>query len=458
MLGKRFYSRKLLLLAGDALLLFVALFVSLRLRSFFTDNPLVAFHIHAWAFAGVFFVWLLMFYWFDLYNLRKIRSLAFNLSTFLIVLPINTLLAAIIFYFFEAQHLSPKTLLVFLALVTYLILVGWRYLYARFFLTNVRTRVAIIGVDEARVKRLVEVMNPDDNGYEMAGLIHIGRKPDFEAMKLVGLGEFRELSDIIKKGRIEELVCAFSYHENQAVANDLLDAISMGVTVSEFPHFYETATGKVPLESIDQTWFLSNLDADKRKFDQLARVVDVVLASMGLILVAPFLPLIWLAIRLDSSGQILYSQVRCGFRRKNFRIYKFRSMRDNAEAETGAVWSGPSDARITRVGRFLRRARIDEIPQLVNVLRGEMSFVGPRPERPEFTQTLSETIPFYNRRLMVRPGLTGWAQIRFRYTNTPEETMEKLQYDLFYIKNRSLLLYLMIMMKTVRIMVTRVGV
>jgi exopolysaccharide biosynthesis polyprenyl glycosylphosphotransferase len=181
------------------------------------------------------------------------------------------------------------------------------------------------------------------------------------------------------------------------------------------------------------------------------RLCSTLVAAIGLLLALPLLPFIMLAIKLDSSGAVLYRQRRVGLGGEPFYCYKFRTMRKDAEADTGATWATDDDPRITRVGKFLRSSRLDEIPQLWCVLKGEMAFVGPRPERPEFVEWLSEKIPYYGVRHLVRPGITGWAQVQYKYGNTLEDAREKLQYDLFYIKNASLGLDLVIMFQTVKI-------
>jgi exopolysaccharide biosynthesis polyprenyl glycosylphosphotransferase len=185
--------------------------------------------------------------------------------------------------------------------------------------------------------------------------------------------------------------------------------------------------------------------------------MDVVLASVGLILLSPVLALVAIAVRLSSPGGALYHQERVGLNGRTFTVHKFRSMRQDAEAKTGAVWSKAGDPRVTRVGRFLRRTRLDELPQLWNVLRGDMSFVGPRPERPNFVAALTEQIPFYGQRHVVRPGLSGWAQVRHSYGSTVEDSLQKLQYDLFYIKHMSIAFDLFIVLETLKTVLVRRG-
>jgi len=185
-------------------------------------------------------------------------------------------------------------------------------------------------------------------------------------------------------------------------------------------------------------------------FMVLRRIFSLTASLTLLLLILPVIPLVILAIKLDSKGDLLYKQERVGRGGLVFYCYKFRTMRPNAEADTGPTWAGDDDPRITRIGKFLRKARLDEVPQLWNVLRGDMAFVGPRPERPEFVEWLTKEIPYYPVRHVVRPGITGWAQVRYRYGNTVEDAKEKLQYDLFYIKNVSLGLDFLVMFQTIK--------
>ncbi len=275
--------------------------------------------------------------------------------------------------------------------------------------------------------------------------------------KIPLLGSVGDLEKLIFEYGVNEVVTFFDYHKYSSVTDKLAEILYAGIIVVDLPRFYEQATGKVPVEYIDQTWFLSHIHAGKYGFENFKQIIDGVVAFWMLILFLPFFPLVALAIKLNSRGKIIYSQTRIGQHGKPFTLYKFRTMTQDAEKDSGAVWAKENDPRITRVGGFLRKTRLDEIPQLINVLKGQMSLVGPRPERPEFVAELKEQIPFYTRRHLVKPGLTGWAQVKYRYGNTTEDTLEKLQHDLFYIKNRSMLLYMMILLRTVRIVLSREG-
>jgi sugar transferase (PEP-CTERM system associated) len=232
----------------------------------------------------------------------------------------------------------------------------------------------------------------------------------------------------------------------------LLSLKNRGVQVQDGNDVYESITGEVPIESIRLSWLLfSSGYFASRLFLFYKRFASLATSIVGLVLSLPLLPLVVLAIKLSSPGHIFYRQIRVGRDGKVFRCYKFRTMRSDAEADSGPTWATDDDPRITRVGRFLRKTRIDEIPQLLNVLRGDMSLVGPRPERPEFVAALNQKIPYYHLRHSVRPGITGWAQILYRYGSSVEDAKEKLRYDLYYIKNMSVGLDLLIILSTVKI-------
>ena len=231
----------------------------------------------------------------------------------------------------------------------------------------------------------------------------------------------------------------------------------MGVSVISFPEFYESVTGKIPVSIINEAWFLENLiEINKRTFEVIKRLLDILVAGLLLLPSLALLPLIAIAIKFDSEGPVFYYQKRVGKGGKSFYFIKLRSMVEGADMLDGTKGNG-DDARHTKVGKFLRKTYLDELPQIINVFRGEMSFVGPRPERPEYVAELKKQIPFYEIRLLVKPGLTGWAQINMADDASVEDAPEKLQYDLFYIKNRSLLTDLAIMLKTTATLARRTG-
>jgi sugar transferase (PEP-CTERM system associated) len=226
-----------------------------------------------------------------------------------------------------------------------------------------------------------------------------------------------------------------------------------GIEVIDAPSFYEELTGKLLIENITPSSFFFSDGFRITHLKRLSkRIFDILCSLAGLLVSVSFFPFIAALIKLNSRGPVFFRQKRVGELEKEFTLYKFRTMREDAEKTTGAVWAEKDDPRITSIGRFLRKMRLDELPQFYNVLRGDMSFIGPRPERPEFVKRLKEIIPYYPERHFVKPGLTGWAQIRYPYGASTEDAVEKLRYDLYYIKHLSLFLDMLIMLETVKVM------
>jgi sugar transferase (PEP-CTERM system associated) len=266
------------------------------------------------------------------------------------------------------------------------------------------------------------------------------------------------LCSAVKRVGAQKIVVSLSERRGVFPLQEVLSCKLRGIEVVDAPSFYEQITGKLLLENITPSWFIfSHGFRVTLALRLLKRMTDLFCAAIGLLLVLPFFPLIALVIRIDSPGPILFRQTRVGEGERLFNLFKFRSMRQDAESDTGAVWAKERDPRVTKVGEFLRKSRIDEIPQLFNVLRGDMSLVGPRPERPEFVKKLIEVIPYYSERHYVKPGVTGWAQVRYPYGASVEDAIEKLRYDLYYIKNISLPFDIMIILETVKVVLFRRG-
>jgi len=258
--------------------------------------------------------------------------------------------------------------------------------------------------------------------------------------------------ELVQRRDVHRVIVAMPDRRGTIPVQELLRLRLDGVKIEEATSWLEKMSGRIEVEQLYPSWLIF---AEGFRFSAgfmlLRRLFSVLSSALLLLVVLPVMPFVILAIKLDSPGPVLYRQKRVGRRGVTFFCYKFRTMRQDAEADTGPTWAGDDDPRITRVGRFLRSSRLDEIPQLWCVLKGDMGFVGPRPERPEFVGWLSKEIPYYPVRHAVRPGITGWAQIRYRYGNTLEDAKEKLQYDLFYIKNASIGLDLLIMFQTIKI-------
>jgi len=272
------------------------------------------------------------------------------------------------------------------------------------------------------------------------------------------IGTVDDIPSIVRARGVHRVVVSLGDARGKLPMGTLLDMKLDGVTFDHLATVYEELTGKIAVRNLRPSWLIFNAGFRKSRAGRAAkRLFDVAAGLAGLTIAAPLLALVAVAVKLTSRGPALYSQQRVGQHGRLFTVYKFRSMRQDAEAGTGAVWAQKNDARVTRIGRFIRRTRLDEMPQLWNVLAGDMSLVGPRPERPEFVKRLSEEIPFYGQRHVVRPGLTGWAQVRYTYGSSVEDAMEKLQHDLFYIKHLSMTLDLLIILSTVKTVVMRKG-
>ncbi len=266
------------------------------------------------------------------------------------------------------------------------------------------------------------------------------------------------LHELAARLDIDDIVVAFEERRGSLPIEELLRCRLEGIVIQEAEAFYERLSGKIPAEAMRPSYLIFNPGFAMHPLAAMAkRAMDFTLAALGLLVTSPLLIAIAIAIRLDSPGPVLFRQERTGQRGRTFTLNKFRSMRANAEQETGPVWATEDDPRITRVGKLMRRARLDELPQLLNVLSGSMSLVGPRPERPPFVEELARKLPYYHQRHVVKPGITGWAQINYPYGNTVEDALQKLQFDLFYIKYQSLLFDLSILFNTAKTVALRKG-
>jgi sugar transferase (PEP-CTERM system associated) len=273
------------------------------------------------------------------------------------------------------------------------------------------------------------------------------------------LGTIEDIPSIVRARGVDRVVVSLPEARGQLPMSKLLDMKLEGVSFDHLASVYEEYTGKIAIENLRPSWLVFSPGFRKSRLLRTAkRLVDIAASLIGLVVAAPVMALTAIAVKLTSPGDILYHQERVGQHGRVFTVHKFRSMRQDAEAATGAVWASKAgDSRVTPVGRFIRRTRLDELPQLWNVLAGDMSLIGPRPERPQFVAQLTQQIPFYGQRHVARPGLSGWAQVRYSYGASVEDAMEKLQYDLYYIKNMSLALDLFIALATVKTVVLRRG-
>jgi len=272
------------------------------------------------------------------------------------------------------------------------------------------------------------------------------------------LGKSRDLLNLIDELHPDLVLVALPDMRGKFPKEDLLESRLRGIRVEDWLTFYEKQTGRVPVSDLRPSWLIFSDGFVHHSQAQAAkRAIDLLVATLTVLATLPLMALIALAVKLDSPGPVLFRQQRVGRHGRIFVLKKFRSMHIDAEQASGAVWASRADPRVTRMGRFLRHSRLDELPQVFNVLRGEMSFIGPRPERPEFVHMLEQRIPFYRERLAVKPGITGWAQVRHQYTASVNDTLEKLEYDLYYIKNVSLFLDLLILLATIQVVLFAKG-
>jgi len=319
---------------------------------------------------------------------------------------------------------------------------------------------------DRRIRIRVLVLGTGAIGKVIAGLVETGARP----FSIVGflddnpnapetvpepyalLGKIQDLPALVEETRPDLIVVAQMNRRGNFPAKALIDCRMRGIQVEDWPTFYEKETGKILVTDLRPSWLIfSDGFVKTPRTEIVKRLVDVALSLVGLMLALPVMAVVAAAIKMESRGPALFRQPRLGQNGRVFILNKFRSMREDAEKETGPVWAQQQDPRVTRVGAFLRKTRLDELPQLFNVLVGDMSFIGPRPERPEFVYELQKQIPFYMERLSVKPGITGWAQVRYRYGASVEDALEKLQYDLYYIKNLSLFLDLLILINTIQV-------
>ena len=411
--------------------------------------------------AAVVLVLQLSFYYGDLYGVEVLRS-----RTVLLVragqgFAFAVLALSLVYYLVPALKLERSVLLTFLPIAVVTV-VGWhgahRWVGGREALTDT---VLILGTGHGAQQLAVEMLGRAPLGYQVVGFL--GEHAAEVGRRLVNpsvIGTLDDVLRVVESHRVTRIVVALEDRRERLPIEDLLQCRVAGVKVEDAPSFYEHLTGKILLSDLRPSWlvFSPGFSRPRRLMRTSKRVFELVLAVALLVLTAPVLAMLALLIRLDSAGPVLYRQKRVGERGRVFHLYKLRTMREDAEARTGPVWASPGrDTRVTRLGRLLRTLRLDELPQLFNVVRGEMSFVGPRPERPHFVEQLRKVIPYYDERHSVRPGITGWAQVKFGYGSTIEDSERKLQFDLYYIKNMSLLLDLAIIVDTFKVMVVGRG-
>jgi sugar transferase (PEP-CTERM system associated) len=446
-------TRPLTLLIFEGTLVYLCGVIAIYIR-FGSDTPEVLGAERGWLKTLLVTVLVLAaFYLFDLYDFHRIRLRSVLLLRISQALGIGAMALALVFYAWPQARLGRSVFLLSLLLML-TFMAAWRSL-ARWLLGHPRLaeRVLILGAEQDAVALAREVLTRREAGYDVIGFI--GDDSAQVGQSLINpcvVGVMADLEAVVSRYRPDRIVIAMPDRRGRLPLDLLLKLkVRDGVTSDEADTFYEKLTGKIGGERL-RLGQLVFADASRwtRLYKRARRLTDVTLAIVIGLLTSPLTLLTALAIKLDSRGPVFYLQERVGLHNAIFRIVKFRSMREDAEAN-GPVWANEGDSRITRVGRWIRKLRIDELPQLFNIIRGEMSLIGPRPERPVFIEQLERRIPYYSERHLVKPGLTGWAQVRYPYGASFEDAREKHQYDLYYIKNQSPMLDILILLETVRI-------
>jgi sugar transferase (PEP-CTERM system associated) len=438
--------RALVLLAGEALIIWLSFLLGTVMQH--RDDSYVLLNYEG-GYLKIFVVTgivLLVSHWLDLYDSSSLGAHWEQIFRLLLVLGLVSIVLAGLGFIFPRLLPGNGSALVGLVILTFLLL-GWRTAYAWLVRQPfLRERVYVLGTGE-RAQRLVNGLRRHaEMGVEVVGWtgnVEGELTRETVATHLLGLASHNG---------VHRVIVAMPDRRNTLPVSELLDLRLAGVKVEEATSWLEKISGRIEVEQLYPSWLIF---ADGFRFSSGVifgrRLFSTIVAFIALLITLPLLPLVILATKLDSRGPIFYRQKRVGFGGSYFYCYTIRTMVEDAEADTGATWALDDDPRITRVGKFLRASRLDEIPQLWCVLKGDMAFVGPRPERPEFVEWLSKEIPYYGVRHVVRPGITGWAQVQYKYGNTLEDAREKLQYDLFYIKNASFGLDLLIMFQTIKI-------
>jgi sugar transferase (PEP-CTERM system associated) len=443
-----------LLILAEAFLVYGAIVFAVYLRVGVADAPLELIEKQGYMKAGVAaFFCLAAFYLFDLYDFLVMHDRRELVLRLVQALGLAWIVLAISFYTFPALNLGRGISLIALPLaltlmVTWRVSIHWVLGHPGF-----GERILIVGSGNLAVELAREVLNRPDAGYRIVGFV--GTDAELLGKSLINprvIGMTEQLDEIVKRDGIDRIVVAMGERRGQFPTNKLLQLSLAGqVNIEEGASFYERLTGRVSLNMIRPSWLIFTGRGRQAKLAEVSRAfVHWMVAFLGAILSLPIVLVTAIFIKLESRGPVFYKQERVGKNGRIFTLMKFRSMRVDAEQD-GPVWASKGDARTTRVGRVIRKVRIDEIPQFWNILKGEMSFVGPRPERPHFVAQLAEEIPFYQQRHLIAPGLTGWAQIKYPYGSSIEDARQKLQYDLFYIKNHSLFLDAIVLFETVKI-------
>jgi len=413
--------------------------------------------------ALVFVVTLQMcFYYSDLYDLNAVRSPRDQFVCLAQSLGVASLCLGLMYFFFPGLLIGRGVFFISTALIAGFISITRGALDHAWQMAAPKQNILILGAGDLAQTVACELAGRADLNICVTGFVETrpgsGELRNAALSGVPFLGWAEDLEEAVETRKISRVIVAMENRRGVLPIRELVRLRVQGVDIEDAHSTIAALSGRIWLDLVRPSWFIFTDGFHRSRATLiLKRLLDLVFGLLGLVLSFPVMLVTALIIRLDSKGPVLFSQTRVGFQGKSFRLLKFRSMRVDAEAASGAQWAKQNDARVTRVGRFLRKYRLDELPQFLNIIRGEMSFVGPRPERPVFVEQLRTVISYYDERHSVRPGLTGWAQVQYPYGASVEDACRKLEYELFYLKNMSVLFDLLIIFKTVRIIVAGRG-
>ena len=449
-------AKSILLMFVEGALIILSLLCAVKLR--FWNNPAdftqyTSFPDFAVQSGIVALVCLVCFYCNDLYDLRGGSSSVEQVLKIEQSLGAASLLLGLLYFLFPGLLIGGRVFIIGMILVATLVVVGRKVLDRVWQLSSPLQRVAILGTGPLALELAREMSRREDLGMKLEGFVSgaaLGADEE-KVFEFPILGSTEEMEAIAQRYALSRIIVALDDRRGVLPTRELVTLRVQGVRVEEASSALSALTGRVPLRTIQPSWFVFSEGFHRSWWNELLkRILDLVASIVGLIVSLPVMFLVGLAVRLDSKGPVIYRQTRVGRMGKCFEVLKFRSMRSDAE-RNGAQWASEDDPRVTRIGAFLRKYRLDELPQFVNVIRGDMSFVGPRPERPSFVEDLRKAISYYDERHSVRPGITGWAQVQYAYGASVEDAFNKLEYDLFYLKNMSLSFDVAIIIRTVGI-------
>ena len=455
--GRQYVPRTTLLLALSETLLIIASLTLATVIRFLDARVVREYLAQQWShFAVIVVVCQLGFYYNDMYDRRALTKRSLLLIRLLRAMGVTLLALMVLYYIFPALRVERGVVLL-AAFIISAAMVGWRVvLYRRRSFSRSIERVLFLGTSTSGIGLTYEIMRAPELQYKIVGFLDekAGRFDNPPARPLVSpgiIGGIDQLEEVIEREQVDRLIISLSERRGVMPIHQLTALKLQGLPIEDAQSMRERITGRIMLDHLQPSWLISSDGFQKSSFVMaVKRTTDIVISAILVLLCAPVMLLTAIAIRLESDGPALFKQQRVGLGGRTFRIFKFRSMRQGSEKGTPS-WTSNSDPRITRIGNIIRKFRIDELPQLLNILRGEMSLIGPRPEVPYFCELLEREIPYFNQRHTVRPGLTGWAQVKYQYGASLEEARVKFEYDLFYIKNLSLLLDLSIIFETAKV-------